>query len=162
GHGHRPARVGGRHPPRRDAIGRPADLRIRPSPLERHADARAPAGRRRGVVRTAGAVLALLVFAPAVTAGAADQPAPSSPPPAPPQPPYLYDRGTGIATSQFGTYVRSKEWLVYVFYEYTRTSQFEYKPSELGFSGGEDFLGELREHEKLLYLAHGISDRMMI
>src|SRR5881397_2855737 len=35
-------------------------------------------------------------------------------------PPYLADRGRGIATSQFGTYVGKGEWLIYTFYEYTR------------------------------------------
>lgn len=31
---------------------------------------------------------------------------------------YLKDRGTGIPTSMFGTYVRKEEVLVYPFYEY--------------------------------------------
>ena len=31
---------------------------------------------------------------------------------------YLQDRGTGIPTSQFGTYVRKGELLIYPFYEY--------------------------------------------
>jgi len=79
-----------------------------------------------------------------------------------PLPLYLSDRGPGMATSLFGTYVRSGEWLVYAFYEYTRTSQFEYKPGELGFVGNEDFLGTLREHESLLFVARGLTDRMMI
>jgi len=119
---------------------------------------RAIAGRRstarflcRGV---AAVLLALLAHAPA--ARAEDQPSKSAR-----QPSYLYDRGTGIATSLFGTYVRKGEWLVYTFYEYTRTQEFEYKPSELGFAGGEDFLGKLYENENLIFVSHGITDRMM-
>lgn len=45
---------------------------------------------------------------------------------------YLADRGPGMPTSLFGTYVEKGQWLVYPFYEYTKSSAFEYKPSELG------------------------------
>ncbi len=79
-----------------------------------------------------------------------------------PLPDYLSDRGTGLPTSLFGTYVRRGELLVYPFYEYTRTAAFEYKPSELGFAGGEDFLGKLVEREHLLFLAYGLTDRVSI
>src|SRR5438034_3302288 len=37
--------------------------------------------------------------------------------------PYLADRGDGIHTSLFGTYVRKHELLVYLFYEYTRSEE---------------------------------------
>ena len=77
-------------------------------------------------------------------------------------PPYLADRGQGIPTSLFGTYVSDGQWLLYSFYEYTSTSQFEYKPSELGFPGERDFLGRLREREALLFVAYGISDRLAV
>lgn len=77
-------------------------------------------------------------------------------------PPYLADRGRGIATSLFGTYVESGEFVVYPFYEYTRTTAFEYKPSELGFVGGEDYLGKLVERESLLFLSYGISNRVIV
>jgi len=55
--------------------------------------------------------------------------------------PYLADRGTGIATSMFGEYVRKGELLVYPFYEFTLFNQFEYKPAELGFGLDQDFRG---------------------
>lgn len=77
-------------------------------------------------------------------------------------PPYLADRGLGIPTSLLGTYVSDGQWLLYSFYEYTSTSRFEYKPSELGFPGERDFLGRLREREALLFVAYGISDRLAI
>src|SRR5262245_48598079 len=77
-------------------------------------------------------------------------------------PPWLADRGEGIATSLFVTYVARHELLVYPFYEYTKTTAFEYKPSELGYAGGEDFLGKTVEQEYLLYLGYGITDRVAV
>jgi hypothetical protein len=77
-------------------------------------------------------------------------------------PAYLADRGPGIPTSLFGTYVERGQLLVYPFYEYTKTSAFEYKPSELGAVGEEDFLGQTTEDEYLLFLSYGISDRFSV
>lgn len=79
-----------------------------------------------------------------------------------PLPSYLADRGTGIHTSLFGSYVKKGELLFYPFYEYTRTSAYEYKPSELGFAGNTDYLGKLVEHEALVFFAYGFSDRLMM
>ena len=76
-------------------------------------------------------------------------------------PAYLADRGTGIATSMFGEYVRRGELLVYPFYEYT-SQNLEYKPSELGFGLDQDFRGRFREHEALIFLAYGVSDRLAL
>lgn len=80
----------------------------------------------------------------------------------PEEAPYLADRGPGLATSLFGTYVEPGQWLVYPFYEYETTSAFEYKPSEVGFIGNQDFLGKLVSHEVDLYVARGLTDRLMI
>jgi hypothetical protein len=77
-------------------------------------------------------------------------------------PEYLADRGTGLPTSLFGTYIEEGQWLVYPFYEYVKTSNFEYKPSELGFVGNQDYLGKLVSHEFDLYVARGLTDRMMV
>ena len=77
-------------------------------------------------------------------------------------PPYLADRGTGIATSMFGEYVRKGELLVYPFYEFTSFGQFEYKPAELGFGLDQDFRGKFREHEANFFLAYGVSDRVAL
>jgi hypothetical protein len=75
---------------------------------------------------------------------------------------YLADRGTGIATSMLGIYVRKHEWLLYAFYEYTKTIGFEYNPEELGFTGGEDHLGTLTENEELVFVSYGLSDRVEV
>lgn len=74
---------------------------------------------------------------------------------------YLADRGTGLPTSLFGTYVRKGEWLVYVFYEYTKNTAEEYKPNEVGYEGGTDYKGTLTEHEGLLFVSYGITDWLM-
>jgi hypothetical protein len=79
-----------------------------------------------------------------------------------PLPRYLADRGRGIPTSLFGTYIEPGSWLVYPFYEYTKTGAFEYKPSEVGFIGNQDFLGNLVTHEFDLFLAYGLSDRVSL
>jgi hypothetical protein len=77
-------------------------------------------------------------------------------------PPYLYDRGDGIPTSLFGTYIREKEFLVYPFYEYTRSKNFEYQPSELGHVGEDDFFGKATEQEYLLFLAYAFNDSLAV
>lgn len=77
-------------------------------------------------------------------------------------PPYLADRGRGIATSQFGTYVEPGERLIYPFYEYTRTGSYEYHASEFGRIGEDDYLGKLVERESLFFFAYGISDRLEV
>jgi hypothetical protein len=77
-------------------------------------------------------------------------------------PTYLRDRGTGVATSLFGTYVRKGELLAYPFYEYTRNKDQEYAPNELGFAGGQDYRGGSTEHEGLIFLAYGISENVAL
>ncbi len=78
------------------------------------------------------------------------------------EPAYLSDRGPGIPTSLFGTYIRSGEWLVYPFVEYIENDEDEYKPSELGFVGDTDFLGHSEEWEALLFIGYGLSDRVAL
>jgi hypothetical protein len=77
-------------------------------------------------------------------------------------PPYLVDRGAGIATSMFGEYVGSGELLVYPFYEFTSFHEMEYKPAELGFGLDQDFRGKFREHEASFFLAYGFNDRFAL
>lgn len=78
------------------------------------------------------------------------------------EPPWLADRGPGIATSLFGTYVEKGELLVYPFYEYTWNRDQEYKPEELGFAGAHDQRGSLIEHEGLIFLSYGLSRRVAL
>lgn len=92
-----------------------------------------------------------IVFAPSPAAAQVD-----------PLPSYLKDRGTGIATSMFGTYVRKGELLVYPFFEYYHDSDFEYKPAELGFGLDQDFRGTYRAREALIFLGYGLNDRIAL
>jgi hypothetical protein len=77
-------------------------------------------------------------------------------------PPYLQDRGAGVATSMFGTYVQKGELLVYPFFEAYVDRNFEYKPEEYGFPGALDFRGRYRAKEALLWSAYGITDRLVV
>ncbi len=73
-------------------------------------------------------------------------------------PPYLRDRGTGVATSMFGTYIRRHELLVYPFAEWYVDDDFEYKPSELGAPGDIDYRGRYRATEGLIFLGYGMTE----
>ncbi len=77
-------------------------------------------------------------------------------------PAYLRDRGPGIRTSIFGTYVRHREVLVSPFVEFYIDDDFEYKPAELGYDLDQDFFGKYRATEGLLFLAWGVTDRLAI
>jgi hypothetical protein len=112
---------------------------------------------RVGAGRAAELILGLCALLSAAFPAAASVPQPED---AAGLPPYLADRGRGMATSQFGTYVRKDEWLVYAFYEYTKTSGFEYAPDELGFTGNDEHIGTLTEREALVFVSHGFTDRL--
>jgi len=78
------------------------------------------------------------------------------------EPWWLADRGTGISTSLFGTYVEEGELLVYPFYEYVVNKEEELHASEVGGVGEEDFLGDFKQHEYLLFLGYGFTDRLAV
>ncbi len=73
-------------------------------------------------------------------------------------PVYLRDRGAGIPTSMFGTYIRPGELLVYPFFEYYLDDDMEYKPAELGYGLDQDFRGKYRASEGLIFLGYGLTD----
>jgi hypothetical protein len=102
-------------------------------------------------------VLLQILMLTAVTPAFAGQPGqPSS------EPIYLRDRGTGVSTSMFGTYIRKNELIVYPFYEYYRDRDFEYAPEELGAVGDMDFRGRYRAHEALFFVGFGLSDNVAV
>jgi hypothetical protein len=72
------------------------------------------------------------------------------------------DRGTGIPTSMFGTYIDRGELLVYPFFEYYHDQNMEYKPEELGYGLDRDFRGKYRASEGLIFLGYGVSERLAI
>jgi hypothetical protein len=101
--------------------------------------------------RNLAILLALAAMVPAAAAPPDD---------AAPLPGWLSDRGTGLPTSLFGTYIRKGELLVYPFYEYETNNAEEYHPSELGYAGDEDFLGKFRSHEFDLFLGYAPTERL--
>lgn len=75
---------------------------------------------------------------------------------------FLEDRGGGVSTSIFGTYIQKGEFLVYPFYEYVKASADEYHGAELGFVGDIDYLGRAEEHEAVLFLGYGLTENLAI
>jgi hypothetical protein len=73
-------------------------------------------------------------------------------------PVYLKDRGTGIATSMFGTYVRPGELLIYPFVEYYQDADAEYSPDELGYGVDIDYRGKFRGTEELIFIGYGLNE----
>jgi len=73
-------------------------------------------------------------------------------------PPYLHDRGTGVPTSMFGTYVESGHFLVYPFVEWYADHNLEYKPSELGYGLEQDYRGKYNATEGLVFVAYGFAE----
>jgi hypothetical protein len=100
------------------------------------------------------AVFTILVVAVLAPRAARCQPGESAP--------WLADRGAGIRTSIFGTYVRGGELLVSPFFEYYKDDDFEYKPSDFGHGLAEDFRGRYRAKEGLLFVTYGLTDRLAI
>ncbi len=72
------------------------------------------------------------------------------------------DRGAGIPTSMFGTYVLPREWLVYPFFEYYRDSDAEYSPNEMGYGLDQDFRGQYWASERLIFVGYGVSPRLAV
>lgn len=72
------------------------------------------------------------------------------------------DRGTGIPTSMFGTYVDRGEVLIYPFVEYYHDDDAEYSPDELGFGLDQDFRGRYRATEGLIFIGYGVSERLAL
>jgi len=77
-------------------------------------------------------------------------------------PDFLYDRGTGIPMSIFGTYVEDGELLVYPFYEYYYNGNIEYEPFDFGLPSKQEYRGKYKANEGLIFLGYGISDRLAI
>jgi hypothetical protein len=111
---------------------------------------------------------AFLMFTMFSAAAAAQTPAPAPRPssgqadPNAALPAYLRDRGTGVPTSMFGTYVRKGELLVYPFFEGYHDSDLEYTPAELGFNGDTEYRGRYRAAEGLIFLGYGITNNLAV
>jgi len=72
------------------------------------------------------------------------------------------DRGTGIPTSRFGTYVARGELLVNPFFAYTTDHNREYQPAQLGYGLVQDYRGRFRSTEDVLFVAYGVTDWLAV
>jgi len=77
-------------------------------------------------------------------------------------PSFLRDRGRGIATSMFATYVEPGELLIYPFFEYYYDKGGAVDPTDLGFAEETELSADYRATEELIYLGYGISDRIAV
>jgi len=77
-------------------------------------------------------------------------------------PDYLQDRGRGIPTSMFGTYIEKGDLLFYPFYEFYYDTNAEYSPDEFGYDEKKDYAGKSVGHEALIYLGYGITEWLSI
>ena len=78
------------------------------------------------------------------------------------EPYYLRDRGQGVPSSMFGTYVTKSQLLFYPFYEYYYDSDMEYSPDEFGYDTVHDYRGKFRGHEGLIFVGYGVTDWLMV
>jgi hypothetical protein len=77
-------------------------------------------------------------------------------------PVYLRDRGTGVPSSMFGTFIRKGELLFYPYGEYYRDRSADYSPEEFGFVDDTEYEGNYIAWEGLIFLGYGISDRLAL
>lgn len=77
-------------------------------------------------------------------------------------PMHLRDRGRGVPTSMFGTYVEKGELLLYPFVEGYVDSNLEYKPSDFGFPNEIDYRGKYRALEGLVFVSYGLARNLSV
>ena len=77
-------------------------------------------------------------------------------------PSYLADRGRGVPTSLFGTYIEEGEFVVYPMYEYYSDKDEEYQPNEFGINDGTDYFAETTENEFLIFLGYGLTEDIIL
>jgi len=77
-------------------------------------------------------------------------------------PSYLRDRGIGMRTSMFGSYVEKGQLIVYPFYEHYHDNNQQYSPDEYGVSSTTDYEAHYRANEGILFASYGITSRMNI
>lgn len=68
------------------------------------------------------------------------------------------DRGPGIPSSMFGTYIERGQLLLFPFFVYSRDHNREYNPARLGFGLDQDFRGRFQSTEVQLFAAYGVTD----
>ncbi len=77
-------------------------------------------------------------------------------------PKYLKDRGAGVPSSMFGTYIEKRQLLLYFYYEYYYDTDMEYEPAEFGYELELEHQAKYTAHEGLIFLGYGVTDRLAI
>jgi len=72
------------------------------------------------------------------------------------------DRGPGLATSMFGTYIEKGDLLIYPFFEYYLDDNLEYEPADMGYALAQDFRGRYTASEGIFFLGYGITDWLAV
>ncbi len=75
---------------------------------------------------------------------------------------FLKDRGEGVSSSMFGTYIEKGEFIIYPFYEFYYDQDAEYSLQELGYGGDVDYRGRYRAHEGLILFGYGITENLAV
>lgn len=75
---------------------------------------------------------------------------------------FLRDRGIGVPTSMFGTYIGKGQLFVYPFYERYVDVNAEYQPDEFGYGSAQEHRAKFSANEGILFLGYGLSDRIVI
>ncbi len=78
------------------------------------------------------------------------------------EPSYLRDRGTGVSSSEFGSYIRRGELLIYPFFEYAVDKDLEYQPEEFGLGPNVDFRGKFHRYAGQIFFGYGLTDWLAI
>jgi len=73
-------------------------------------------------------------------------------------PPHLRERGRGVRTSDFQTYVRRHQLLLLPAASYLKDHDFEYNPLDWGFGTQTDLRGELSRSSAQLLIVYGVTD----
>jgi len=77
-------------------------------------------------------------------------------------PSYLADRGRGVPTSLFGTYIEKGEFVVYPMYEYYFDKDEEYEPREFGIPDNTEYFAETTENEFLIFFGYGLTEDIIL
>lgn len=75
---------------------------------------------------------------------------------------FLRDRGPGVATSLFGTYVTEGELVVYPSFERAHNRAFQYSPTEFGYQPERDFDADHRTSEGVILLGYGLTRSLSV
>jgi hypothetical protein len=78
------------------------------------------------------------------------------------EPPNLRDRGPGVRTSEFQTYIGRHQLLFLTSASYAKDHNLEYNPLDWGYGNQSDLRGTFRSSSAQLWVAYGITDWLAV